>query len=138
MESAGQPQASRRHAECWQALLNVPTTRRVSEGEAERHRLTSSMRSGGTVSRSQPSMLPLWCSLRNTARKGVTRSLMPCTYPLAGCLHAAAKYHQGMILVRSHRPVRRLSSLVQTDSTCIRTSTEALTTYGSFRSAYLC
>ena len=48
--------------------------------------LTSSMRSGGTVERSHPSMLPGRCSDKKTARKGVTRSFMPCTYPLAGCL----------------------------------------------------
>ena len=31
-------------------------------------------------------------SLMKTARKGVTRSLMPCTYPLAGCLRRQGKF----------------------------------------------
>lgn len=53
---------------------------------------TSRMRSSGSWLRSHVAMswpLPK-CSARNTARKGVTRSLMPCTYPLAGCLRRSA------------------------------------------------
>ena len=40
----------------------------------------------------QVSMCPGKCSDRKAARKGVSRSLMPCTYPLAGCLHPTPGY----------------------------------------------
>lgn len=37
----------------------------------------------------QVSSGPCSCSDKKTARKGVTRSFMPCTYPLAGCLRCS-------------------------------------------------
>jgi hypothetical protein len=61
---------------------------------AQQHALqggTARAQRGGTsvsCSGVQLSMSPGRCSERNTDRKGVTRSFMPCTYPLAGCLHA--------------------------------------------------
>lgn len=44
---------------------------------------------GGQVPTAQSFMGPSKYSDMNTARKGVTRSLMPWTYPLAGCLHGS-------------------------------------------------
>lgn len=42
--------------------------------------------SGDSPSTAQVCMDPSQYSDMNTAKKGVTRSLMPWTYPLAGCL----------------------------------------------------
>ncbi len=54
------------------------------------HQRTSS---GNSVSVSSPTVPSMWGE-RKTARNGVTRSLMPCTYPLAGCLQSQQRSPQ--------------------------------------------